>query len=71
MLLLTGVIGVHGWRVIEIGRDQERLGTILSEAWPAAALFVSCILLVLFLVLRIALRFAGRELPRHQPLEAE
>jgi len=71
MLLLTLVIGFHGWRLIVIGRDQERLGTVLSEAWPSAALFVSCILLVLFLTLRIALRFTGRELPRHQPLEVE
>ena len=71
MLLLTLVIGFHGWRLIVIGRDQERLGTLLSEAWPAAALFVSCILLVLFLTLRIALRFTGRELPRHQPLEVD
>jgi TRAP-type C4-dicarboxylate transport system permease small subunit len=71
MLLLTLVIGFHGWRLIVIGRDQERLGTVLSEAWPSAALFVSCMLLVLFLVLRIALRFTGRELPRHQPLEVE
>ena len=71
MLLLTLVIGFHGWRLIVIGRDQERLGTLLSEAWPSAALFVSCILLVLFLTLRIALRFTGRELPRHQPLEVD
>jgi TRAP-type C4-dicarboxylate transport system permease small subunit len=71
MLLLTLVIGFNGWRLIVIGRDQERLGTVLSEAWPSAALFVSCILLVLFLALRIALRFTGRELPRHQPLEVE
>jgi TRAP-type C4-dicarboxylate transport system permease small subunit len=71
MLLLTLVIGFHGWRLIVIGRDQERLGTVLSEAWPSAALFVSCILLVLFLALRIALRFTGRELPRHQPLEVD
>ncbi len=71
LLLLTLVIGFHGWRLIVIGRDQERLGTLLSEAWPSAALFVSCILLVLFLTLRIALRFTGRDLPRHQPLEVE
>lgn len=71
MLALTVLLGVHGWRLVVIGRDQERLGTMMSEAWPSAALFVSCILLVLFLVLRIALRFAGRELPRHIPLEAE
>ncbi len=71
MLALTVLLGVHGWRLVVIGRDQERLGTMMSEAWPSAALFVSCILLVLFLVLRIALRFSGRELPRHTPLEVE
>lgn len=71
MLGLTAMLGVNGWRLVVIGQDQERLGTGMSEAWPSAALFVACILLVLFLVLRIALRFSGRELPRHMPLEVE
>lgn len=71
MLVLTVILGVNGWRLVAIGKDQERLGTMMSEAWPSAALFVSCIILVLFLVLRIALRFSGRELPRHTPLEVE
>lgn len=71
MLGLTVILGVNGWRLVVIGRDQERLGTGMSEAWPSAALFVSCILLVLFLALRITLRFCGRELPRHTPLEAD
>lgn len=71
MLGLTVILGVNGWRLVVIGRDQERLGTMMSEAWPSGALFVSCIILVLFLVLRIALRFSGRELPRHTPLEVE
>lgn len=71
MLLLTAIIGFHGWRLVEIGHDQERLGTVMSEAWPSAALFVSCILLALFLVLRVVLRAAGRELPRHLPIEAD
>lgn len=71
MLGLTVMLGVNGWRLVVIGQDQERLGTGMSEAWPSAALFVACILLVLFLVLRIALRFSGRELPRHMPLEVE
>ena len=71
MLGLTVMLGVNGWRLVVIGLDQERLGTGMSEAWPSAALFVSCIVLVLFLLLRIALRFAGRELPRHTALEAE
>jgi TRAP-type C4-dicarboxylate transport system permease small subunit len=71
MLGLTVILGMNGWRLVVIGRDQERLGTMMSEAWPSAALFVSCILLVLFLVLRILLRWSGRELPRHMPLEVE
>lgn len=71
MLGLTVILGFHGWRLVVIGQDQERLGTAMSEAWPSAALFVSCIFLVLFLVLRIALRLSGRELPRHMPLEVE
>ena len=71
MLGLTAILGVNGWRLVVIGQDQERLGTMMSEAWPSSALFVSCILLILFLVLRIALRLTGRELPRHMPLEVE
>lgn len=71
MLGLTAIIGYHGWRLVVIGRDQERLGTLLSEAWPPAALFLSCILLVVFLALRIALRLSGREPPRHAAVEAE
>ncbi len=71
MLGLTVILGVNGWRLVVIGQDQERLGTMMSEAWPSGALFVSCILLVLVLVLRIALRLSGRELPRHLPIEVE
>jgi len=72
MLGLTVMLGLNGWRLVVIGKDQERLGTMMSEAWPSGALFVACIILVLFLVLRIALRFYGRELPeQHLPLEVE
>ncbi len=71
MLGLTAIIGWHGWRLVEIGADQERLGTVLSEAWPAAALFGSCILLVLFLVLRIAQRATGRMPAAHIHAEVD
>jgi len=71
MLGLSVSLGLNGWRLVVIGQGQERLGTLMSEAWPSGALFLACILLVLFLVLRITLRIAGRELPRHVPLEAE
>lgn len=71
MLLLTIIIGTNGWRLVIIGHDQERLGTMLTEAWPSGALFVSCILLSLFIVLRIVLRLAGREVARHQQIATE
>ena len=71
MLGLAAIIGWHGWRLVVIGRDQERLGTMLSEAWPSGALFVSCILLAMFLVLRLAVRFSGREPPRHGMVEVD
>lgn len=71
MLLLTALIGWHGWRVVLIGADQERLGTIFSEAWPAMGLFLPCVMLVLFLLLRIALRFAGRAVTTRHDLAAD
>jgi TRAP-type C4-dicarboxylate transport system permease small subunit len=72
MLGLTIMLGLNGWRLVIIGLDQQRLGTMMSEAWPSGAFFLACIILVLFLLLRIALRFYGRELPQHHlPLEVE
>lgn len=72
MLGLTIMLGLNGWRLVMIGLDQQRLGTMMSEAWPSGAFFLTCIILVLFLLLRIALRFYGRELPQHHlPLEVE
>jgi TRAP-type C4-dicarboxylate transport system permease small subunit len=71
MLGLTVMLGMNGWRLVVIGRDQERLGTMMSEAWPSGALFFACMILVLFLVLRMVLRFNGRQLPRHTPLEVD
>lgn len=64
MLVITVYAAWHAWPLLEVGADQERLGTILSEAWPTAALILSSVFLVLFLILRIALRLAGRPVPR-------
>jgi len=69
MLIITGFAAWHAWPLLLVGADQERLGTVLSEAWPTAALLVSGVFLVLFLVLRIVLRLAGRTLPRATHLE--
>lgn len=71
MMALAALIAFHGWRLVEIGRDQERLGTVLSEAWPAIALFVSCLLTIAFLALRVALRLSGRPVPQASHVEAD
>ncbi|HZP93209.1 MAG TPA: TRAP transporter small permease subunit [Burkholderiales bacterium] len=65
ILALSLLLAVKGWKLIEIGRDQERLGTVLTEAVPAAALVLACLAIVAFLALRLALRLMGREIPSH------
>jgi len=70
MMALAALIAWHGWRLVEIGRDQERLGTVISEAWPAIALFASCLLTMVFLGLRLALRLSGRPVPQASHVEA-
>ncbi|MFO1318959.1 MAG: TRAP transporter small permease [Burkholderiales bacterium] len=69
MLVLTVLIGWHGWPLLVVGLDQERLGTVLTEAWPTASLLVSCFLLAAFLVLRLLLALSGRVVPRAAHLE--
>lgn len=69
MLVITAYAAWHSWPLLLVGADQERLGTMLSEAWPTAALLLSSVFLVLFLVLRIALRLAGRPVARGPHLE--
>jgi len=71
MMALAALIAWHGWRLVEIGRDQERLGTVISEAWPAIALFASCLLTMVFLGLRLALRLSGRPVPQASHVEAD
>lgn len=64
MLVLIVLFGWYGWPLFLVGQDQERLGTIFSEAWPTAALLVSAVLMALFLAMRILLALAGRPVPR-------
>lgn len=71
MMALAALIAWHGWRLVEIGRDQERLGTVISEAWPAIALFAACLLTIVFLALRLALRLTGRPVPQASHVEAD
>ena len=65
ILALSLLLAVKGWKLIEIGREQVRLGTVLTEAVPAAALLAACLAITAFLALRLALRLMGREIPSH------
>lgn len=68
MLALAAIIGWNGWRLVELGHSQERLGTVFTEAWPAAAMFGACVLLALFLALRILLRASGVNVVSHHDI---
>jgi TRAP-type transport system small permease protein len=63
MLVLLGILLPGSWRLIEIGRDQLLLGTFFTAAVPAAGVFIACLLMLVFVGLRLAARLLGRELP--------
>jgi TRAP-type C4-dicarboxylate transport system permease small subunit len=63
MLILLGILLPGTWRLIEIGSDQLLLGTFFTAAVPAAGVFVACLLMCLFVGLRLTVRLLGRNLP--------
>ena len=63
MLILVAILLPGSWRLIEIGRDQLLLGTSFTAAVPAAGAFIACLLMLLFVALRMAVRLLGRHLP--------
>jgi TRAP-type C4-dicarboxylate transport system permease small subunit len=63
MLVLLGILLPGSWRLIEIGNDQLLLGTFLTAAVPAAGVFIACLLMFLFVGLRLIARLLGRALP--------
>lgn len=66
LLVLLGVLLPGSWRLIEIGRDQERLGTIFTEAVPAAGIFAGCLLMFIYVAARLGVRLCGGELLRSE-----
>jgi TRAP-type C4-dicarboxylate transport system permease small subunit len=63
MTALALLIAWSGWQLVPLGSEQERMGTVLSEAWPPIALFGASLVTALFLVLRLLLELAGRPEP--------
>jgi hypothetical protein len=68
LLVLLVVLAPGSWRLIEIGKDQELLGTVFTAAVPAAGVLISCVLMLLFVGLRLALRLMGHELPKPEEI---
>jgi TRAP-type C4-dicarboxylate transport system permease small subunit len=63
MIVLLVVMVPGSWRLIEIGKDQMLLGTVFTAAVPAAGVFITCLLMLLYVGLRLIVRLLGRELP--------
>jgi TRAP-type C4-dicarboxylate transport system permease small subunit len=64
MLFLLIVLMVNGWRLVEVGKDQVLLGTVLTAGQQSASLVMACAVMILFLGLRLVARLIGVELPK-------
>jgi TRAP-type C4-dicarboxylate transport system permease small subunit len=63
MLVLVAAMLPGCWRLMEIGKDQDLLGTVFTAAVPAAGAFIACLLLLIYVGLRLAARLLRMELP--------
>jgi TRAP-type C4-dicarboxylate transport system permease small subunit len=63
MVVLLAVLLPGCWRLIEIGKDQELLGTAFTAAVPAAGVLIACVLMLLYVGLRLIARLMRYELP--------
>jgi TRAP-type C4-dicarboxylate transport system permease small subunit len=63
MFVLLAVMVPGCWRLIEIGKDQELLGTVFTAAVPAAGVLIASILMLIYLGVRLAARLLRLELP--------
>jgi TRAP-type transport system small permease protein len=67
MLIVLLVVLVPGsWRLMVIGKDQELLGTVFTAAVPAAGVFIACVVMLLYVGIRLAAGIMGRKPPGYQ-----
>jgi TRAP-type C4-dicarboxylate transport system permease small subunit len=64
MVLLLAVMAPGCWRLIEIGKDQDLLGTVFTAAVPAAGVLIATLLMLFYVGLRLIARLLRLELPR-------
>jgi TRAP-type C4-dicarboxylate transport system permease small subunit len=68
LIVLLVVLVPGSWRLIEIGKDQELLGTVFTAAVPAAGVLIACVLMLLFVGLRLIVRLMGHEPPKPEEI---
>jgi TRAP-type C4-dicarboxylate transport system permease small subunit len=68
MVLLLAVMVPGCWRLIEIGKDQDLLGTVFTAAIPAAGVLIALVLMLLYVGLRLIARLLRFELPHPEDL---
>jgi TRAP-type C4-dicarboxylate transport system permease small subunit len=67
MLIVLLVVLVPGtWRLMVIGKDQELLGTVFTAAVPAAGVFIACVVMLLYVGIRLAAGIMGRKPPGYE-----
>jgi TRAP-type C4-dicarboxylate transport system permease small subunit len=68
LLVLTGALVPGCWRIMEVGKDQELLGTVFTASVPAAGALIMCVLLLFYVGLRLIARFLGWKMPMPEEL---
>ena len=69
LLIVLLIVMIPGsWRLIEIGKDQQLLGTVFSAAVPPIGALIAFVLMLLFVGLRFIVRLTGRELAKPEEI---
>src|SRR5215510_11932763 len=63
MVVLIAVMIPGCWRLIEVGKDQDLLGTVFTAAVPAAGVLIASVLMLVYVGLRLIARLMGLALP--------
>ena len=63
MVVLIAVMIPGCWRLIEVGKDQDLLGTVFTAAVPAAGVLIAAVLMLVYVGLRLIARLMGLALP--------
>jgi TRAP-type C4-dicarboxylate transport system permease small subunit len=66
LIVLLVVLVPGSWRLIVIGKDQELLGTAFSAAVPAAGVFIACVVMLLYVGVRLVAGVMGRKPPGYE-----